>query len=660
MLTCLAAALLLAAAPDSPLPLPDNFNPETHLLAKTTETGTYHESRAGASLARRLVADGRPEALALAEQVIDATLACQMLDAESPRYGNFVWMREDDEVRDPNAAAFVLGSLIPMMLEHADRLPPDTQDAVRRSIRLALGDIARIDVALSYTNIAAKDITNTHLGGELLGDAQLIARAQEKLRAWEAYTLANGTAFEFNSPTYLRVTLGTLGRLIRHTQHEATRARARAMATRLGLSAALRIHPATGRLAGPHSRAYQPSIVAAGSGEAQYLRSFIDEGVLPEWLGVLIDRAPLPRTVIETASTRREISLTTHVTRAFALGTGTRGYAFYGQQSNLWMLHYARPDAPRPGVVYARYLFNDRWLGDFYHATDRSTSRNLLDEGFFYGVQDGARSIGVYTSGNASACTSAKAVLIWTDRAHLDAIWIDRARVSDLPAEVPDGAVLVVAAGEAYLGVRPFAPTDLGGARVRLVEQGEDLVLEMVNYRGSARDLRMSRDDRPHAGYYAEAAARDAFADGAAFAQTISEGTFSVGPAQENPRHTAYAYARDGQALGLEIDRGRWTLERRWTHAGDLGWPALESPLATQAAGGTVALNGAVVQAGAGPVWLYAAPADGLFVAGYHGPAAPVTLTLPDGTTHETAALASGTVVYQAGAFRVEGVEAAR
>jgi hypothetical protein len=42
----------------SPLPLPDDFDPEVCLPAGTTENGTFHESRRGAALAARLAANG--------------------------------------------------------------------------------------------------------------------------------------------------------------------------------------------------------------------------------------------------------------------------------------------------------------------------------------------------------------------------------------------------------------------------------------------------------------------------------------------------------------------------------------------------------------------------------------------------------------------------
>jgi hypothetical protein len=72
-----------------PLNLPDNFNPKTNLLSKTTENGTFHESRAGASLAERLLKNGHPNDITQAIKTLEATLACQETHPNDPHYGNF-------------------------------------------------------------------------------------------------------------------------------------------------------------------------------------------------------------------------------------------------------------------------------------------------------------------------------------------------------------------------------------------------------------------------------------------------------------------------------------------------------------------------------------------------------------------------------------------
>ena len=139
------------------LPLPEDFNPQTHMLSKTTENGVFHESRRGAAFAAQLVANGAPQDLALAEKVLETVLGCQERRQGDPHHGNFMWMLEDDVVQDLNAVEFNLDHLIPMMLQHRDRLAPEIQAHVSEAIRLGLGEIRLLDVLVAYTNITALD-----------------------------------------------------------------------------------------------------------------------------------------------------------------------------------------------------------------------------------------------------------------------------------------------------------------------------------------------------------------------------------------------------------------------------------------------------------------------------------------------------------------------
>jgi hypothetical protein len=74
----------------APLTLPDNYNPETYMLSKTTEFGLFHETRQAARLAMNLLANGAPEDLALAEKVLNALLVCQELDPNDPTCGQLL------------------------------------------------------------------------------------------------------------------------------------------------------------------------------------------------------------------------------------------------------------------------------------------------------------------------------------------------------------------------------------------------------------------------------------------------------------------------------------------------------------------------------------------------------------------------------------------
>lgn len=570
-----------------PVALPADFNPTTNLFRKTTEFGDFHESRRGARFAAELVANGTPADLTLAEKVLDAVLACQELDKHDPHYGNFYWMAEDRHVEDLNAVEFNLESLIPMMIRHSERLAPTYQARVKEAIRFGLAEIARLDVLIAYTNITVLDILNSCLGGELLGDKKLAERGYAKLVAWMAYTNTHGHPLEYNSPTYGAVTIRALKRLIDLVQDEATRANAQAMIDRLAVSIALHIHPPTGRWVGPHGRAYQPSVMCETAPEIEMVRSWIADGTVPAEIGGLLDKRPATFQVTETAERDRNLAITTYHTPHYALGTATSSF---NPQANVCMAHYTRAGADRPGVLYTRYITNDKWFGDAYHATDRTKTRNLPDEGDFYSVQQGSRALAVYSSANFRHGHSAKAVLIWTQRAAIDEIWVGSQRVETLPHTVAPDRVIVIGSGGAYIAVRPLELTPLGKhTPIQLVERNGDLVLEMYNYQGPEKrfwELNWPGafyQGKPIAAFYLEMADRSGYDSGAIFGGVVNDGKFvehldrPFTYAATNERIYSAAYQRDQQEIGLEIDLMQWQLKRRWTDRGDLSWPALET-----------------------------------------------------------------------------------
>ncbi|MEZ4615357.1 MAG: hypothetical protein R2867_07570 [Caldilineaceae bacterium] len=571
----------------TPLTLPENFNPATNLVSKATEFGLFHESRRGARLAADLVANGHPDDLALATNVLDAVLACQERDERDPHHGNFYWMAEDRHVEDLNAVAFNLEALIPMMIRHGDRLSIPYQTLVMQAIRLGLQEIAQLDVLVAYTNITVLDILNSCLGGELLQDEWIARRGYTKMVTWMTYTTEHGHPLEYNSPTYGAVTIRALKRLIDLVQDEATRSYAQTMTAHLARSIALHIHLPTGRWAGPHGRAYQPSVVCETPPEIDLVRAWIADGTVPAWTSNLLDNRPDSFQVVETAERNRKLAITTYHTPHFVLGTSTSSF---NPQANVCMAHFPRPNADRPGVLYTRYITNDKWFGDAYHATDRTKSRNLPDEGDFFGVQQRERAIGIYSPQNFRHGYSAKAVLIWTQLAQIDEIWVDGNRIEQLPYSLTTDAVLVIGSGDVYIAVQPLQRSRMGKeAPGMLVERNGDLVLELYNYSGPEKRFWEMNwpgafyKGKPIVAFYLELTKRDAYRDGAAFGAKVAAGTVTehmdgayTYPA-EGERRYAVSYERDGRELGIDIELMTWQLKRRWTETGDLGWPALET-----------------------------------------------------------------------------------
>jgi hypothetical protein len=182
-------------------------------------------------------------------------------------------------------------------------------------------------------------------------------------------------------------------------------------------------------------------------------------------------------------------------------------------QSNVLIAHYRRPGSERPGVLYSRHLVNDKWIGDFYHPTDRSHSPDLLEEGRFMGVQDGARALCLYGANDLGVIHSAKACLAWTRADAVDGIWLDGRRLEVLPAEIPEGSWIVIAGGDVLFALCPLSRTDLGcRAPIRLSRIQGDLVLEMYNCLGPDRSYWQVGSSGaffrgyPHSGVYLEMA----------------------------------------------------------------------------------------------------------------------------------------------------------
>ena len=674
---------------------PSGFNPETHMIAREVDGKQFHAPIPAVVYAVRLVENGTPEDLAQAENTLRAVLECQETRPDVPHYGNFLWEREDGAVEDLNAVQFVLFNLIPMMIRWRDRLSEPLQDEISEAIRLGLAEIAAIDVHPNYTNIVLKDITNTCLGGELLDDPDIADRGYEKLVTWMRHTDKSGIPAEFNSPGYARVAIRVLRCLIDLVDHSPTRHRASVYLSRLGLSVALHISTTTGRWAGPFSRAYlnqvfgtsalEPSGQFPGSiDEHEMVRAWINEGVLPSWLNIVLDIRPSHYRVNETADAKNKVSISSYLTPTFDFGIAsqeltTQSNRFIALQSNVCIAHYTRPDGDPPGLFLSRYLTDDHWVGDFRQTPSRSASL-LPEEGRFHGVQDGPRAIGVYApraagSGDAGVdgwnrCRSAKTALIWDRIDKVDEVWVNDRRIDDFPHDVSRDATIVVATGDTLFAIRPLTIQDLGqNAPIRLIERHGNLLFEMYNYQGPEKTFWEQAipgsffQGLPQCGFYVELADRQEHPDALAFCQRVAQGelvddcepafTYSEG----DERIWKVAYKRDQLEVGMEVNLMNWQLKKRWNDRGKDTFPALDSPFARSSDTGFVEIGPAAVACGKQTAWLFAARKKRYWVAGYHGTSPKsFRLEVPDGEVN-IKGFAAGTVIWDNGKVSIEAAE---
>ena len=662
---------------DSDSATPLFYDPDVHLVAVTIDNGIFHTVWMSTEYAVALVENGSPLEIKRAEAVIDAILDCQDMDARSPHYGNFKWEHEDLAVEDLNAVQFVLVRLIPLLLKQSDCLSEELVERVRARIRLALDEIRRIDVSTTYSNIVAQDIANSILGGQLLNRPEYLRRGLAKLRTWMNVIDQSGIPHEYNSPTYSFVSIDALYKVVEFSEHPEARTLAQLIISRIGLSLALRLHAKTGRLAPPHCRAYYPDLMCERTAEASTLSQLIAQGKIPGWLETVLNHRPIPMTVTETSDAGAGTVISSYLDSEFSLGVASQELAtqsnrFISNQSNVFSIHYTRDNQSAPGVVFSRYLINDKWLGDYRTTPSRSSNRVFRDEGSFRGVLAGSRAIGLYTSRELDAwsrCSSAKAALIWSRAEDVEELWVNGSRIGNLPADVPERSIIVVGCGNVYVVVRPLERSKLGvHAPIRIVEHRGCLVLEMYNYLGPDKTFwELANPGSFFQGYvrngfYVEVVAKNHYASGKAVYESLASGQINeeLDEAQtfdgDSSRKWSVSYSGDDRSLGIEVDLMRWRIQRRWSDGQDMGYPMLSSPVAIENRSGSMEVGNARLHCGNDAAWLVGIPEADLWVGAYHGPErSSFTLEVPDGRVH-IERLEAGMVVWDKKQVTVDAI----
>jgi hypothetical protein len=652
-----------------------SYDPVRHLLggpAGWAAGKTVYRPPMSLWYAHALLREGGSENERTATAIVGVALDSQERSPGHPHRGNFLWLADDEEVVDLNAVQFMLRALLPLLAEHGSRLPASLLERCRDAVRLALDEQERMDVAPTYTNIHLMALFSLVVGGEWLtarGDEagdRYLALGRRRWAEWVRFTTGSGAPHEFNSPGYGAIDLSALAALHRYARDPLVSLQADLLYERLWLHLALHLHPPTGQQAGPHCRCYwrmmtgePPAVLdllwreagrtfVAGDGDGGDAAARIPESLelaltdhrLPEAVRTWLEHhaGALPCEVRETADREEGQTLTTYLTPSYALGTAAHTYSigqddyYIEHQANYLALHYRRPpssaDSGAWGLVYSRYVVNDRHLGTLSAAPDRPKTMNFYDQGNFAGAQRHNKAIALYAlQPQPEEVFSLKTVVVFPRAETLEEVWLGDRRVSvaDLPVPVPDGEWVVVADGELYAGVRPLAPSRLGrldvGAPV-LLERGPagELWLTAYNYRGPAKrfwDYASLRGafwrGNLRAGYVLEAAGRHEYASAAAFLAYLRAADVrdETAPAAESPLVRTVAYASGGDEIELRYDLWRTrTLGRRINGVADAA-PALDSPLAVQDDSGTLRAGSAVLHTDPGDmVWLIAQEHD--------------------------------------------------
>jgi hypothetical protein len=487
-----------------------------------TGDGSWHSPRDSLwyALCLLLTSDDAAEAASEAERIIRQVLTMQERRAGDPHEGNFRWLYEDDGVTDLNAVEFVLECLTHILLRASDRLSDGLLEEVDEAMRLAFREVDRLDVHWTYTNIYLLDVHNSILGGQVLGDVALRERGLRRLRDWAERTRADGAPHEFNSGTYSAVQINALAAIVEFAEDAAAREAALEMEELLWRHVAAHFHAPTLQLAGPHSRAYRRDVVGApdflkvvlykllgerrllaptpyydGPGREGSVLVGLTEYHCPPDARELFDKAGT-RDVRETPSRAEGMETVTYLTPYYALGTMSRPYGV-GEPPEVWpghnscIVYFTKAREPRYGVLYCRYLVNDRRVGQFVYESSRE-ALDLWEEGAFRTAQRGRDAIVAYG-------------LLPRGQRHVHSLRLDvRLLGIDDESEVIAGArhyeggemalaavaPVGIACGEVYIGIRPLEPARLGHEPPLVVRQdGQETIISIYNYRGPPKQF---------------------------------------------------------------------------------------------------------------------------------------------------------------------------
>lgn len=647
------------------------FDEQVGLIEQRTDTGVYHPIRESFAYAYALVqAEGEP-ALPKAERIIRRALQAQERNPAHPHYGGFKWMDEDRSVTDLNAVQFVLEQVLPFLLDYGEWISPAVRAELLAAVRLGAAEIARLNVAVWYTNITLLDMLNTVLAGQALGDEALLQRGRQRIDEWIAFTNLVGGIPEYNSPTYAAVDLAALAELAQRAVDPVVRVKAQVMEERLWIQTALHYHHPTAQLAGPHSRAYHNDVTGGICmikrvlfrvlGDERLLRRSTyapqrqDEGSvvagrcpyhLPRYLERLLREKPERFSIAETAvatdaltrisaagaSPKRlngvetsiastGIDMMTFMTPTYALGTASVGHH---PQNDRLLLYYRVPEPRLAGVLFSRYIVNEKAFGSYYHATDRSRGNNLNDEGKFWGVQHRGKSIALYAlEPQHEPVHSLKTEVYVLDAASLHEVWVNDTLVAlrSTPRRLYPHDAVLIADGDVYIAIRPLEPSNLGDeAPILLSERNGELVLSIYNYyQGEAKSFwEYASLSGPfyrqniRAGFIVEVGDRAEYGDFAAFRQHILRSAIDD---RLNGAVRTVRYASGADLLELSVDLHANRLLERRINGEVYHPPILASEVAVQSGSGAIAVGAAHLTCGAVPAWVVADDEGGRWAA---------------------------------------------
>jgi hypothetical protein len=232
--------------------------------ATNLRSTTIHPTRDSLEYASLLLYFKDPALVGRAVGILKRVLPLQVRDPASQYFGLWSYYLEEPLEKmnsaDFNWADFNGAILLNILLEHEKKLPAAVAQQTRTALQYAAACIRKRNVGLYYTNIASQGTYVTLAVGELLADNDLLDYARQRCVRLAATIDESGSFAEYNSPTYMAVTIENLSRILMYVRDPPSRAAAAKLNALAWKHIGEHWHAPTRQLAGPMSRAYSNDI----------------------------------------------------------------------------------------------------------------------------------------------------------------------------------------------------------------------------------------------------------------------------------------------------------------------------------------------------------------------------------------------------------------
>ena len=478
---------------------------------------------------------------------------------------------------------------------YGELVEPETRDRMVGYIRKALEFQAgeKIHISMYNDNFANMAIYNLLAAGELLGLPHYVAIGKEKLEAVCDLFRRCGVLMEYNSPTYTAIDTLCFSEIVNHVQDADARRMAALCEERMFLEVAAQYHPPSGRMAGPYSRAYcidsvghthlinallwkvfgdeifiNPERDFFPPAPNQVIHIGLEQLMLPnaaflttvdyhcpDYLSDLAVGKSFPFsteyiTECTTANANEEAltddclheyapyrgTNTSYLTSEYSLGCSQSQFHEGAITDSFYITYRNREPAERladTGVVYSRYLFNERVPGgrNTYQVYGEAGPEGLRDEGRKSAMQDRNTALVVYRPKHyeRTRVTSMKLSLMVPTHFFDDfQIHAGRSRVTSLPYRSSELQTVTLQVHRSIFAFSPLSFTDHGRTDGLRIEQvGHHLLISFYNYQGPERSFGILETFLTTAGFVCVCGTTDAYPDAGALFDYVEDATLA-------------------------------------------------------------------------------------------------------------------------------------